>query len=110
MGIGPKQSRNILPAMSHQYYVYIMMTNPSSTVLYVGITGNLTKRVYEHRSGFVGGFTSKYNAVKLVYYEVCKDVRAAIHREKHIKAVSRKKKMELIDGMNRQWRDLYNEL
>ena len=108
-GIGLKQSHDILQAMSERYYVYIM-TNPSTTVLYVGVTGNLTKIVYEHKSGFVDGFTRKYNAVKLVYYEVCEDVQGAIQREKQIKAGSRQKKMELIDTMNRKWRDLYDEL
>jgi len=74
--------------MSEQYYVYIM-TNPSSTVLYVGVSGNLTKRFYEHKAWFVDGFTTKYNAVMLVYYEVCDDVIGAIQREKQIKAGSR---------------------
>jgi len=95
--------------MSKQYYVYIM-TNSGNTVLYVGVTGDLMRRVYEHRSGFVDGFTKKYNAVKLVYYEVCDDVNGAIEREKQIKAGSRMKKMQLINSVNRRWCDLYDQL
>ncbi len=95
--------------MSNQYYVYIMTSN-RNTVLYTGVTGDLIKRVYEHKEKLVEGFTKKYNVVKLVYYEVCQDVEGAILREKQIKAGSRQRKIELINGMNREWRDLYDEL
>ena len=104
-----RQSHGILATMSRQYYVYIM-TNNGNTVLYVGVTSDLMKRVYEHRSKLVEGFTKKYNIVKLVYYEVCEEAEGAIIREKQIKAGSRQKKLDLISGMNPEWRDLYGEL
>ncbi|MFO7773075.1 MAG: GIY-YIG nuclease family protein [Dehalococcoidia bacterium] len=95
--------------MNKQYYVYIM-TNNRNTVLYVGVTGDLLKRAYEHKAKLVEGFTKKYNIVKLVYYEVCEDIESAILREKQIKAGSRQKKMQLIDSANTEWRDLYDQL
>ena len=91
-----------------QYYVYIM-TNVRNTVLYTGITNDLHRRVLEHRSGKGGQFTSKYRITKLVYVEVFDDAYTAICREKQIKAGSRKKKIELINGMNPEWRDLAGE-
>jgi len=87
-----------------QYYVYIM-TNNSGT-LYTGVTDNLIRRVYEHKSKLVEGFTRKYNITKLVYYEITGDVRAAIRREKQIKGWLRKKKIALIAATNPGWRDL----
>ena len=95
--------------MHKQYYVYIM-TNNRNTVLYVGVTNDLVKRVYAHKEKLVEGFTKKYNITKLVYYEVFEDIENAILREKQIKAGSRKKKIDLIDQKNRHWRDLYIEL
>lgn len=95
--------------MPRQYYLYIM-TNPRNTVLYVGVTRDLIKRVYEHKAKLVDGFTKKYNIVKLVYYEVLEDIENAIFREKQIKAGSREKKIQLINSMNGEWRDLYDEL
>ena len=95
--------------MSDQYYVYIM-TNKHNTVLYTGMTGDLKRRAYEHRTGRGSGFTSRYNAGKLVYYEVAGDVNAAIAREKQIKAGSRQNKIDLVEGMNPGWVDLYEEL
>jgi len=95
--------------MEKIYCVYIM-TNKRNTVLYTGITSNLKKRVYEHKTKIVKGFTEKYNINKLVYYEVFNDIRDAIAREKQIKAGSRNKKIELIKNMNPKWKDLYDEL
>jgi putative endonuclease len=95
--------------MTRQYYVYIM-TNKHNTVLYTGVTNDLARRAHEHRSGRVGGFTSRYNVHKLVYYEVTDSAEAAIAREKQIKAGSRRKKVELVEGMNPEWLDLYDEL
>ena len=95
--------------VSRQYYVYIM-TSKRNTVLYVGVTNDLMRRVYEHKEKLAEGFTKKYNIVKLVYYEVCEDVEGAILREKQIKAGSRQKKIELVNRMNSEWRDLYEEL
>ena len=90
-------------------FVYIM-TNRRHTVLYTGVTNDLKKRVWQHREKLVEGFTRRYNITQLVYYEVFADIRAAIAREKQIKAGSRQRKIDLIDGMNREWRDLYDEL
>jgi putative endonuclease len=95
--------------MDRQYYVYII-TNMGNTTLYTGVTRDLRKRVYEHKEKLVKGFTKRYKITKLVYYEVCSDIEGAILREKQIKAGSRQKKMELVNSMNREWRDLYGEL
>ncbi|MBA2124542.1 excinuclease ABC subunit C [bacterium Unc6] len=95
--------------MSKQYYVYIM-TNKRNTVLYTGITGDLIKRVYEHKQKIAEGFTKKYNIDKLVYYAVFDDPENAITREKQIKAGPRKNKIQLIEGMNPGWKDLYGEI
>ena len=95
--------------VKRQYCVYIM-TNRHNTVLYTGVTNDLKKRAWQHREKLVEGFTRRYNLVKLVYYEVFDDVRAAIAREKQIKAGSRQKKIDLVNSMNRGWRDLYDEL
>jgi putative endonuclease len=95
--------------MSRQYYVYIM-TNPRRTVLYTGVTNNLVKRVWQHRNGRGGRFTAKYQCSDLVLYEIFRDPYNAITREKLIKAGSRRRKIELIERMNPEWRDLYQEL
>ena len=95
--------------MGDQYYVYIT-TNKHNAVLYTGMTGDLQRRAYEHRTGRGGGFTSRYNAGKLVYYEVTGDAKAAVAREKQIKAGSRQNKIDLVEGMNPEWLDLYDEL
>ncbi len=92
----------------NQYYVYIM-TNKSKT-LYIGITSDLYRRLFEHKQKFVNGFTKKYNINKLVYYEITNDVNAAIVREKQIKRWRREKKIKLIEGFNPEWRDLSMEL
>lgn len=86
------------------------MPNKNNTVLYTGITNDLKRRVYEHKEKLVKGFTKKYNITKLVYYEIFRDARSAIMREKQIKGGSRAKKIELIKSINRGWRNLYNEL
>lgn len=86
------------------------MTNKGNTVLYTGVTSQLQRRAYEHREKLANGFTKKYNIGKLVYYEVFEDVENAILREKQIKAGSRQKKIELVNTVNSQWRDLYGQL
>ena len=92
------------------YYVYIMSSTSNYTI-YTGVTNNLVRRVYEHRTGAdPDGFTAKYTVKKLVYYESTRDVLSAIEREKQIKSWSRKKKNTLIAGINPAWRDLYPEL
>lgn len=95
--------------MSKQSFVYIM-TNKISTVLYVGVTNNLIKRVYQHKNKLAAGFTSKYNINKLVYYEVFEDINEAIKREKQIKGGSREKKIQLIKSKNPEFYDLYGEI
>ena len=95
--------------MEKVYCVYIL-TNKRHTVLYTGVTSDLQKRVYQHRMKLIPGFTTRYNVNKLVFYEVADNPYAAISREKQIKASSRKKKMNLVDGMNPQWLDLYETL
>ncbi|EHO41394.1 Excinuclease ABC C subunit domain protein [Caldithrix abyssi DSM 13497] len=87
------------------YFVYIM-TNWNNKVMYVGITNNLMRRVYEHKNKLIDGFTKKYNINKLVYYETFQDVRAAIEREKEIKKWRREKKNKLVNTKNPEWRDL----
>ena len=91
-----------------QYCVYIM-TNPHNTTLYTGVTNNLQRRVLEHREGKGSAFTKRYNLTKLVYFEYGNDVEAAIFREKQIKAGSRQKKLDLVNEMNPEWKDLYEE-
>ena len=88
-----------------QYYIYIM-TNKTNRVLYTGVTNDLKRRVYEHKEKLVEGFTKRYNISKLVYYEVCEDVENAILREKQIKGWLRRKKIDLIESTNPEWRDL----
>ena len=91
------------------YYVYIL-TNKTNTVLYTGITGDLRKRIAEHKEKEnPTSFTAKYNVNKLVYYEETADVISAIEREKQIKAGNRKKKIELIELFNPKWIDLAKE-
>ena len=92
--------------MAVQYYVYII-TNKRNTVLYTGVSNDLKKRVHEHKTKLIDGFTKKYNISKLVYYEVFSDIYNAITREKQIKGGSRKRKIDLINSVNSNWRDLY---
>ena len=96
-------------AVGKQYCVYIM-TNAHNTVLYTGVTNNLARRVYEHKNGLGGVFTKKYNINKLVYYEIGNDINEAIVREKQIKGGSRKKKIDLINSLNPERKDLYEEI
>jgi len=78
-----------------------------NTVLYVGITNNLERRILEHRNKICSSFSNKYNLNKLVYYEEYEDVRNAIEREKQIKGGSRKRKIDLINSFNKNWQDLF---
>ena len=92
------------------YYVYIL-TNKNHTVLYTGVTGNLIRRIYEHRNeADPNSFTAKYQVHKLVYFEETGDVKAAIQREKQIKSWSRDRKIDLIFEKNPHWVDLYNQI
>jgi len=87
------------------YYVYFI-TNWNNKVMYVGVTNNLERRIYEHRNKLVKGFTKKYNINKLVYFEETQDVTSAINREKEIKKWRREKKDQLVNSMNPTWKDL----
>ncbi|MCB9996565.1 MAG: GIY-YIG nuclease family protein [Rhodospirillales bacterium] len=89
--------------------VYIMANKPYGT-LYTGVTSDLPKRGYEHKNGITAGFTSKHKCHTLVYFAVFDDMEAAITEEKRIKGGNRKKKLALIEGMNPDWRDLYQDI
>ena len=91
--------------MAHTYYVYLL-TNWNNKVMYVGITNNIERRMYEHKKKLVKGFTQKYNLNKLVYVEETQEVNAAILREKEIKKWRREKKDSLVNSENPQWKDL----
>ena len=93
--------------MHNTYYIYIM-SNTKDTVLYVGMTNDLKRRVEEHKSNSIPGFTQKYCCHKLVYYETYSDVNQAIYREKQIKGWLRSKKDVLINSINPERRDLYD--
>jgi len=93
----------------NQYYVYILASDRNGT-LYVGVTSDLVKRVYEHRSDSVDGFTKEHQIHQLVYYEITNDVNSAIAREKLLKSWNRKWKIGLIEKTNPQWEDLYQNI
>lgn len=96
-------------SLDKQYYVYILFSQKNGT-LYVGVTSDLVKRVWQHKNKFVKGFTQKYNVNKLGYYEFSNDINSAIAREKQIKGGSRKAKLDLIEIMNPNWNDLYYDI
>jgi putative endonuclease len=93
--------------MTKQYYIYILSN--ASRRIYVGVTNNLERRVYEHKHMLIPGFTSEYKITRLVYFEITSDVLAAIAREKQIKGWLRSKKLALIDSQNPTWEDLSKE-
>lgn len=95
--------------MERQFFVYIM-TNRHRTVLYTGVTSDLARRVHEHRTKAIPGFTARYNVDTLVFHEAAATAEGAILREKLIKAGSRARKVALIAAMNPMWRDLYAEV
>ncbi len=95
--------------MEKQPCVYLLASKRNGT-LYVGVTSNLPKRVWEHKSKFVKGFTEKYRVDKLVWYELHGTMESAIQREKNIKNWKRRWKLEIIEAMNPDWKDLYEEL
>ena len=86
-------------------YVYIL-SNKRNGTLYVGVTSNLVKRIFEHKEKVVNGFSAKYNLDLLVYYEEWWNIEEAIQREKQLKAGNRKKKLSLIESINPDWKDL----
>ncbi|MGQ0526434.1 MAG: GIY-YIG nuclease family protein [Alphaproteobacteria bacterium] len=91
------------------YYVYILAKERNST-FYIGMTSNLVKRITEHRDEFVDGFTQKYGIKNLVYYETFDDPENAIKREKRLKKWNRTWKMRIIEEMNPDWKDLYEDI
>jgi len=91
--------------MEKKGYIYIL-SNRTNCVIYVGVTANLARRIYEHKQKIVPGFTSKYNVTKLVYFEEFPEIRQAIGREKEIKKWSRKAKNRLIQSRNPTWKEL----
>lgn len=95
--------------MQKQGFVYILFSKPNGT-LYVGVTSDLVKRIYEHKQKIAKGFTQKYNVDKLGYYEICESMESAIMREKQLKAGKRQTKIDLIQKQNPQWEDLYETL
>ena len=95
--------------MAKLFCVYILASKRNGT-LYIGVTSELAKRIGEHRNKFVEGFTKKYDVDKLVYYEAHDSAEAAIQREKQLKKWNRAWKLRLIEGMNPEWRDLYDEI
>ena len=94
---------------SKQGFVYILFSKPNGA-LYVGVTSDLQKRIYEHKHKLVAGFTQKYGIDKLGYYEICESIESAIAREKYLKGKKRAFKTKLIYDFNPQWRDLYEDL
>ena len=95
--------------MKNQYFIYII-TNKFQGVLYIGVTNNLKRRIYEHKNKFVDGFSKKYNLSNLVYYEIFDDIESAITREKYLKGKKRDFKISLIENFNPTWKDLYDEI
>jgi len=91
-----------------QYCVYIL-TNKSNKVLYIGVTNNLKRRIKEHKEKIIEGFTKKYNCNKLAYFEQTHNVMSALEREKQLKRWNRKKKIQLIEKINPNWKDLDND-
>lgn len=90
------------------YFTYIVASE--SGTLYIGVTNDLVRKIFEHREGFVDGFTRKYGSKKPVYFESTEDVYAAIEREKYLKSWNRKRKERLIREMNPSWKDLYEDI
>ena len=99
--------KEVVPGMECCVYI---MTNAYNTVLYTGVTSDLQRRVSQHKSGQASRFSSRYRTTKLVYYEVTPSIKEAIAREKQIKAGSRQKKIDLINSLNPDWRDLAETL
>jgi putative endonuclease len=95
--------------MKEYFYVYILASQRRGT-LYIGVTSDLIKRVYEHRSGLADGFTRKNGVHRLVYYEIFRDAKTALSRERQMKKWNRAWKLRLIEGHNPEWTDLYEGL
>ena len=111
-GVGWQKSSIVIPMKMgiqksmKSYYVYMLASKRNGT-LYIGVTNDLVRRVYEHKEGLVEGFTKKYKVDRLVYFEETNDVESAITREKRLKKWNRQWKIELIEKENPEWKDLY---
>lgn len=92
----------------HRYFVYIM-SNRKDGVLYIGVTSNLERRIVEHKYRMIKGFSKRYNLGKLIYFEETQDVHAALQREKNLKHYIRQWKVDLIESVNPEWKDLAAE-
>lgn len=95
--------------MEKKFYVYMLASGHYGT-LYIGVTSDLPKRIWEHKNGVNEGFSKKYDVKTLVYYEPCDSAEMAIHREKRLKKYKREAKIKLIEGQNPEWKDLYEEI
>ena len=95
--------------MNKQPAVYILASKRNGT-LYIGVTSDLVKRIWEHKNNVVEGFTKRYSVHQLVWYEVHESMESAIEREKRLKGWKRKWKLELIEGSNKNWQDLFNTI
>lgn len=95
--------------MEKQGFTYII-TNSSNTTLYIGVTSNLIKRIWEHKNHVVNGFSKRYNLEKLVYFEQCDSIETAILREKFLKGKTRQYKISLIEKGNPTWKDLFKDI
>ena len=92
-----------------KYFIYIL-TNWNNKVMYIGVTNNLSRRIYEHKNKLLDGFTKRYNLNKLVYFEQFSDIGLAINREKELKKWRREKKNKLVESINLQWKDLSEDI
>ncbi len=97
--------RVVIIIMENKYYVYIL-TNWNNKVIYIGVTNNLERRIYEHKNKLIDGFTKKYNVNKLVYAEETNDIKSALRREKELKKWRREKKDKLVESVNPEWKEL----
>jgi putative endonuclease len=95
--------------MKDQSYIYII-TNKHNKILYIGVTSDLVKRIYQHKNKLVDGFSKKYSLYKLVYYEISESIISSIEREKFLKKKTRDYKINLIDNFNPDWKDLYTDI
>jgi putative endonuclease len=96
--------------MRKKYFAIYIISNQNNGTIYIGVTSDLTKRIYEHKNGLIDGFSKKYGLKNLVYYELHESPESAIHRESRLKRYSRKVKLALIEKENPDWLDLYDRL
>jgi putative endonuclease len=99
-----------MPKNPDKYYYVYFLANKTNVALYIGVTNDLKRRVFEHKQKFVAGFTKKYDIDRLVYYETFNDPENAILREKCLKGSSRARKNKLVEVLNPEWSDLYDQI